>query len=213
MHQIKIRPIDPADYSAIETITRQAFYNQYQPGASEHYLLRLLRQHADYLSDLDLVIEVDGQLAGNITYTQTRLIDQNGYEKPILTFGPLSIAPPYQGQGLAKRLMGVSFEKAWELGYDTIVIFGSPSHYVSSGFVSCKDVNVTVDGQKFPTAMLVKTLTEKTLDGRKWTYLGSPAYEFTPEDALAYDDKLPPLERKNSAKQVEFGILVRSFVE
>jgi len=29
------------------------------------------------------------------------------------------------------------------MGYDTIVIFGSPSNYVSSGFKSCKKYKVT----------------------------------------------------------------------
>ena len=46
----------------------------YIPGCTEHYLVRVMRSHKDYLSELDL-IEVDNQIIGNIMYTKTKLIE------------------------------------------------------------------------------------------------------------------------------------------
>jgi predicted N-acetyltransferase YhbS len=97
-----------------------------------------MRPHKDFLPGLDLVIEVDDQIIGNIMYTKTKLIDESGKEKDILTFGPVCILPEYQRKGYGKKLMEYSFEQACALGYDVIVIFGNPNNYVSRGFKSCK---------------------------------------------------------------------------
>ena len=96
---VVIRREEPADYRRVEEITRKAFWNLYTPGCTEHYLAHILRNHPDFLPELDLVIELDGQVIGSIMYTHNRLTDEDGNEKPILTFGPVSIAPEYQRQG------------------------------------------------------------------------------------------------------------------
>ena len=93
------------------------------------------------------------------------------------------------------------------MGYDTIVIFGAPGNYVSRGFKSCKRYNVCLENGSFPAAMLVKELVPGSLDGRKWVYRQSPVFEFSEEEALAYDDTLEPLEKKELPCQEEFYIL------
>lgn len=94
-----------------------------------------------------------------------------------------------------------------------IVTFGSPSNYVSSGFVSCKRHNICVNGDKFPAAMLIRELKPGILDGRKWYYKDSPVMAVLPEDAIAYDDTLSPKERKHTPAQEAFYIMSHSFVE
>ena len=137
-NNINIRNEKEADYKTVEEITRKAFWNLYIPGCVEHYLVHIMRSHKDFLPELDLVIEVDNQIIGNIMYTKARLVDESGKEKQILTFGPLCILREFQRMGYGKMLMNHSFEKAAALGYDVIVIFGNPGNYVSSGFKSCK---------------------------------------------------------------------------
>lgn len=133
-----IRKEEQKDWEIVENITREAFYNLYVPGCVEHYLVHIMRKHEDFIPELDFVLERNGQVIGNIMYTKARLIDENGIEKEILTFGPVSILPAYQRMGYGKMLMEHSFQVAMQLGYDVIVIFGSPSNYVSRGFKSCK---------------------------------------------------------------------------
>ena len=197
----------------METLTRKAFYNQYMPGCMEHYLVHIMRGHPDFIPQLDLVAEMDGQIVGNIMYTKAKLVAEDGQEKEILTFGPLCVDPDHQRQGIGKALMAKSFACAKEMGYDVIVIFGSPANYVTSGFVSCKKHNICLENGKFPAAMLVKTLTSAPLDGRKWFYYDSPVMAVSTSDALAYDDTLPPMERKVLPSQEEFFIMSHSFVE
>ena len=121
---LQIRNETQADYAVVEDLTRRAFYNVYMPGCVEHYLVHTMRTHADFVHELDFVLELDGRIIGNVMYTKAQLTDENGAEKTILTFGPVSILPEYQRKGYGKTLLEHSFGRAIELGYDAIVIFG-----------------------------------------------------------------------------------------
>ena len=210
---ITIRTEQPNDYETVETLTRKAFWNLYVPGCHEHYLAHIIRNHEDFLPELDLVLELDGQIIGNIMYTKARLVDEAGTEKEILTFGPVCIHPEYQRLGYGKRLMEYSFQQAVALGYDVIVIFGTPGNYVSRGFKSCKKYNVCLEGDIWPAAMLVKELVSGALDGRKWIYHESPVMELSEEEAQKYDDSLEPMPKKWQPSQEEFYIMSHSFIE
>ena len=206
-HNIIIRNEEVKDRAVVEDITRRAFYNIYIEGCVEHYLVHIMREHEDFIQELDLVIELDGKVIGNIMYTKAVLRDETGNKKDILTFGPVSIHPDYQRRGYGKKLMEHSFSKARELGFDTIVIFGSPANYVSSGFKSCRKYDVSVEGGKYPAAMMVKELIPHVLSGHKWTYQDSPVMAISEEDALRYDDTLEPMEKKYLPSQEEFYIM------
>lgn len=210
---ITIRNEKEADYRVVEEITRRAFWNLYAPGCSEHYLVHAMRSHKDFLPELDFVIEVDGQIIGNIMYTKAKLVDEAGEEKEILTFGPVCILPEYQRKGYGKKLMEYSFEKAAALGYDVIVIFGHPGNYVGVGFKSCKKYNVCLENGIYPTAMLVKEVKPGALDGRKWVYYSSPVYEIDEKEAERFDEGFEPWEKKYQPSQEEFYIYSHSIVQ
>lgn len=207
---IKIRRETPADYQMVENITRKSFYNIYIPGCVEHYLVHTMRGHEDFIPELDLVIERDGQIVGNIMYTKAKLIDESGQEKEILTFGPLTISPEYQRCGYGKQLIEYSFREAEKLGYDTVVIFGNPGNYVSRGFKSCRKYHICLENGTYPTAMMVKELKPEALDGRKWFYYDSPAMQIDEEEALKFDEALEPMEKKYQPSQEEFYIYSHS---
>lgn len=210
---IIIRNEKKEDWELVERITRQAFYNLYVPGCVEHYLVHIMREHEDFIPELDFVLELDGQVIGNIMYTKAKLTDENGTEKEILTFGPVSIHPAYQRMGYGKMLMEHSFQAAIQLGYDTIVILGSPANYVSRGFKCCKKYNVCIENGKYPAAMMVKELIPHILDDHKWLYQDSPVMAISKEEAERYDDTLEPMEKKYLPSQDEFYIMSRSFIE
>lgn len=54
---IIIRRETPADYAAVEHLTREAFWNVYRPGCLEHYVVHVLRRDPDFVPELDLVME------------------------------------------------------------------------------------------------------------------------------------------------------------
>ena len=210
---ITIRHETPDDYTTVENIIRQSFYNVYMPGCYEHYLAHIIRQHEDFIHELDFVLEKNGKIIGQIMYTKAKLIDENKNEKVVLTFGPVCILPEYQKQGYGKRLIEHSMKEAYQLGYDTIVILGNPGTYVRLGFQSCKDFHVSLENGKYPTALLVKTLIPHVLDHHSWTYYESPAMAFDPQVAKDFDDSLEKMEKIHLASQDEFAIISRSFIE
>jgi putative acetyltransferase len=212
-HNIRIRNEEKKDYEKVEEITRKAFWNLYIPGCVEHYLVHVMRSHQDFLSELDLVIEVDHQIIGNIMYTKAKLVDESGKEKEILTFGPVCILPEYQRMGYGKMLMEYSFEKAAALGYDAIVIFGNPNNYVCRGFKSCKKSNVCLENGTYPAAMLVKELKPQSFDGRKWFYFESPVMKIDEQEAVRFDESLEKKEKGFQPSQEEFYILSNALLQ
>ncbi|MCI8401847.1 MAG: N-acetyltransferase [Lachnospiraceae bacterium] len=207
-----IRNETKEDYETVEEITRKAFYNIHVPGCTEHYLVHIMRDHEDFIPELDFVAEREGQVIGNIMYTKARLVDETGKEKPVLTFGPVSILPEYQRMGYGKELMEYSFRQAASLGHDVIVIFGSPANYVSRGFKSCKKYNICTENGKFPAAMMVKELVPHALDGRRWIYYDSPVMAVSEEEAKRYDDTLEAMKKEHRSSQEEFYIMSQSFL-
>ena len=210
---LNIRNERESDYKNVEDITRKAFYNVYVPGCMEHYLVHIMRGHEDFIPELDFVIEVDGQIVGNIMYTKAKLTDEAGAEKEIVTFGPVSILPKYQRKGYGKMLIEHSLKRAAELGYEAVVIMGSPANYVGSGFQCCRKYNICVEKEKYPAAMLVKELKPGALDGKLWFYSDSPVMNVDEKEAAAYDDSLEKMEKKWMPSQEAFYIMSHSFVE
>lgn len=204
-----IRPENKEDHREVENLIREAFWNHHVPGCSEHYFAHVMRSHPDFLPELDYVIECGGRIIGSVMYTRSRLVDERGESKTVLTFGPLAVHPDWQRRGLSKMLLEVTCEKALAMGYDTIVIFGSPSNYVSGGFVSCKRHNICLgESDVFPFALLVKVLVPGVLDGRRWHFFESEVCSCC-EDAeavAAFDADFPPKEKKWQPSQEEFYI-------
>lgn len=204
---IQIRNEEEKDYKEVETIIRKSFYNLYVPGCVEHYLAHVMRRHEDFVPELDLVLEEDGKIIGSIMYTKAKLVDEAGEEKTILTFGPVCVLPGCQRMGYGKKLMEHSFEKAAALGYEAIVIFGSPSNYVGRGFKSCKKYNIHLEDGSCPAAMMAKELKAGALGQGSWTYYDSPVMQIDEEEARRFDDTLEPMEKKAEPSQEEFYIL------
>lgn len=208
MSDLIIRNETENDCRTVEKITRDAFWDVNFPGCDEHYLAHILRGHEDFIRELDFVAEF-----GNIMYTKAALIDENGAEKEILTFGPVSIAPEFQRMGYGKRLIEYSLEKAAEMGHEAVVIFGSPANYVSCDFKSCKKYNVSLADGVYPCAMLVKELKQEALSGKKWVYRESPAYNFDEKDAEEFDKQFEKREKGYRRSQEEFYIYSHSVIK
>ena len=214
MDNLIIRLETEADYRAVETLTRNAFWNVYKPGADEHYFVHTMRSHEAFIPELAFVIEKDGQIIGSIMYTKSWLEDEAGERKEIVSFGPISVAPEYQRQGLSRVLIGRSFEKAIEMGYEAVVNFGNPGNYVGRGFVSCRKMNVCLGEDVFPTALLVKELIPGALAGKKWRFIPNDADGCCGDTAAveAFDATFPPKEKGWQPSQEEFYIYSHSRV-
>lgn len=213
MLNITIRNEKTDDFREVEILTRKAFWNVHVPGCDEHYLAHILRDHKDFIPELDLVAQTeDGKIVGNVMYTKAALVDESENKLSILTFGPVSVHPDYQRMGISRKLLEYSFDGAVKLGYKVIVIFGSPANYVSRGFKSCKKYNICMADGSYPSAMLVKELVPGTLNGKKWFYQESPAYKYEKSDAEKFDKSFEPMQKGFRPSQEEFYIHSHSFI-
>lgn len=213
--EIIIRLEQPDDYFEVENLTREAFWNVYVPGCSEHYFVHVMRKHRDFIPELAFVAEFQNKIIGNIMYTKSILVDSQRNEKNIVSFGPVSVHPKFQRMGIGKYLIEFSANKAKEMGFEAIVNFGNPGNYVSSGFKSCKKFNICLEGDIFPTPLLVKELVENSFDGRRWYFRESNASEpcNNKEAVDEFDLQFSPKEKKWQPTQEEFYIYSHSKIE
>ena len=215
MENLIIRLETEKDYRDVEELTREAFWNVYIPGAHEHYFVHMMRSHPDFIPELAFVLELDGEIIGNVMFTKAWLEDERCKKHEIVSMGPLSISPKYQRQRLGKILIEHAFEAARKMGYKVNVNFGNPGNYVSRGFVSCKRKNVSfIAENNFPTALLVAELTPGALDGQSWLYIPSSAADCCDDTAAveAFDATFPKKEKLWTPSQEEFYIYKHSSV-
>ena len=108
---ITIRLETKDDYRAVENLTREAFWNVYCPGCTEHYVLHCYRNDPAFVPELDFVMELDGELIGQVIYVRSEIDCADGRKAPIMTFGPIGIAPAYKRQGYGRRCSTIPWKK------------------------------------------------------------------------------------------------------
>ncbi|MBR5668727.1 MAG: N-acetyltransferase, partial [Spirochaetales bacterium] len=99
MNDYKIRFEEPKDYSAVENLIRESFWNVYRPGCSEHYVIHVLRNDPAFVKELDFVMEQDGNLIGQNMFMKTVINADDGRDIPVLTMGPICITPKLKRKG------------------------------------------------------------------------------------------------------------------
>lgn len=210
-----IRKETEKDYLDVENLAREAFWNLSIPGCFEHYFIHIMRDHKDFIPELDYVIELDGKVIASVMYCKAKLKDENGNEKHIVTMGPLCVHPEYQRRGYGKALLEHTFRIAADMGYDTIINFGNPDNYVARGYKSCRKYNVCFEGDFFPAALLVKVLKEDALDGRKWYYYPSDVDKPCDDEKAVekFDAQFPPKIKAWQPSQEEFYIHSHSVID
>ncbi|MBQ3779771.1 MAG: N-acetyltransferase, partial [Fibrobacter sp.] len=72
MKKYNIRTEQPRDFKIVENLTREAFWNVYRPGCVEHFVLNHYRNDPDFVPELSLVMEVDGQIIGHVMYAWSK---------------------------------------------------------------------------------------------------------------------------------------------
>lgn len=196
-----IRNERPEDYAKVEDLVRESFWNVYRPGCVEHFVLHRLRSDPDFVPELSFVMEIDGEIMGQIIFVQTELALTDGGKLPIMTMGPICIAPEYKRQGYGKILLDYALEKAAEFGCKAVCFEGNIDFYGKSGFVVAATRGIRYHG--LPEDMdasffLCKELAPGYFDGVTGEY-STPAGYFVadnePEAFEAYEKGFPEKEK------------------
>ena len=131
---MKIRLERPEDYRAAESLTRDAFWNVYRPGCTEHYVLHCYRNNPDFIPELDFVMEENGRLVGHIMFSKAELVLPDGSLVPSWTFGPICIHPKFKRKGYGLKLLRFALDKARSLGIGFLCMEGNIDFYRHAGF-------------------------------------------------------------------------------
>jgi len=201
------------DYSKVEEMTREAFWNLYVPGCDEHYLVNTMRSHPDFIQDLDYVAVKENQIVGSILYTKSHVVNENGDRRETATFGPLCVHPKYQRVGIGSALIEHTKRLVVEKGFPAIVILGDPHNYCKHGFKNGRDYNISTINGKFPLGLLVLELKEGAFANHSWKFKESEVYEIDREKVDEYDGRFAPKEKKRQYSQELFSMLIRSSLE
>ncbi len=202
-----IRRETQADRRAVEELIREAFWNVYRPGCSEHYVMHVLREDPAFVRELDFVMEKDGRLIGQNLFMKTVIETDGGETVSVLTMGPISIAPAYKRQGWGKKLLDHSLERAAAMGYGAVLFEGNIGFYGKSGFTYAREFGIRYhdlpEGAD-DSFFLCKELIPGYLKNVTGVYQTPAGYYVDDADVDAFDRTFPPKEKLKLPGQI-FG--------
>lgn len=194
---MEFRLEEQADYREVENLTREAFWDVYTPGCSEHFVLHKLRESGAFIRELDYVAEADGRIIGNIAYS--KVFSNKEMCSEIIAFGPLSVHPDYQGQGIGRELVAFTLKKAEELGYKAVMITGNPEYYRRFGFAPAAQYEIYLPGMKREKEndfFMVMELEEGYLKGHGGIYDFDKCFYAEAEEAEIFDKVFTPRAKR-----------------
>ena len=169
---MNIRLETPKDYREVENLTREAFWNVYRPGCTEHYVLNQYRTSPDFIPELDFVMEEGERIIGHVMFSKASLTPDpsrngegsdctqggkatdgvsnplstvrgaGGEAIPSWTFGPISIHPDYKRKGYGLQLLQYALDKAREMGIGFLCMEGNIDFYKHAGFDLASKLNI-----------------------------------------------------------------------
>ena len=205
--ELIIRVEEPRDFRAVENLTREAFWNVYRPGCTEHYVLHSYRDNPDFIPELSLVMEKDGQLIGHVMFSKAELcIEEDGHptgkKLASWTFGPISIHPDYKRQGYGLKLLNFALKKARTLGIGFLCMEGNIDFYRHAGFDLASKLHIHYHAEPKDAEVpyfLAQELIPGYLNGIEATYTPPKGYfaaDENPQRFEQYEAGFPHKEKQ-----------------
>ena len=200
-----IRQERKEEYRAVENLVRESFWNVYRPGCLEHYVLHQLRKDPEFVPELDFVMEQDGRLIGQNMFMRAVINADDGRRIPIMTMGPICIAPEFKRKGCGKILLDYSLEKAAALGCGALCFEGNIDFYGTSGFKYASEYGIRYHGLpegEDASFFLCKELIPGFLDGITGEYATPAGYFVDEAEAEEFDKQFLPKEKLKLPGQI-----------
>ena len=200
-----IRIEEEKDFFEVENLTREAFWNIYRPGCFEHLVIHNLRNENCFIKELDYVIEEDNKIIANIVYSLGTIITREGEQKEVLTFGPVSIHPEYQGKGYGEKIINYTLDLA-KNNYPCVLITGNPDYYKKYGFESASKYGIYYTGmpenEELPFFM-IKVFNEEETSKLKGFYTDPECFNIDESQLEEFDKQFPKKEKEKREGQLE----------
>ena len=187
---MNIRLEQASDYREVENLTREAFWNIYRPGCTEHFVLNQYRNNPDFIPELDFVMEEDGKIIGHVMFSKAELILDDGTHRPSWTFGPICIHPDYKRKGYGLILLNHALEKAREMGIGFLCMEGNIEFYKLAGFDLAIKLGIHYHSEPKDAVVpyfLAQELIPGWLNGIEATYCPPKGYFVADENPEAFD--------------------------
>lgn len=198
MNHCIIRPERPEERREVENLVRESFWNVYRPGCTEHYVLHCLREDPAFVKELNFVLERDGQVIGQNVFVRAEIHADDGRTIPILTMGPICIAPEFKRQGYGKMLLDASLSRAADTGAGALCFEGNIAFYGKSGFRHASDFGIRYHGLPAgadASFFLCRELIPGYLDGVQGEYATPRGYFVDDAAVEAFDRQFPPKQK------------------
>lgn len=138
---MKIRTSRETDHAAIHDFVENAFKTARVADGDEQDFVENLRKSDNFVPELELVGEVDGETVGHILLTRTEIATDSGPVVSLL-LGPVATREDMRNRGLGSQLILAGLERAKSMGYESVVLVGDPGYYSRFGFVSMESLNI-----------------------------------------------------------------------
>lgn len=132
-HPYLVRRFEPADLPMVLDLLDDAFAQDPHSNGEERRLVAALIDGGNYLPELCLVAEVDGQIIGFILFTPVTITD-NAQHFLSLALAPVAVRPSFQGIGVGSALIRSGHDAARKEGFRSVVLVGHENYYPRFGY-------------------------------------------------------------------------------
>lgn len=200
-NNIEIRLEKKEEFREVENLVRESFWNIYRPGCFEHYVLNQLRNDPAFVPELDFVMLKDGKIIGQNVFVRAIVESDDGRKIPIMTMGPICIAPELKRKGYGKILLDYSLEEAERAGCGAVCFEGNIGFYGKSGFTYASEYGIRYHGLpegEDASFFLCKELKTGYFDGITGEYTTPKGYfacDINPDAFEEYESSFPHKEK------------------
>ncbi|MBR6496887.1 MAG: GNAT family N-acetyltransferase, partial [Methanomicrobium sp.] len=137
-------------------------------------------------------------IIGQNVFMRNAVAADDGRSVPILTMGPICIAPALKRRGYGKALLDYSLERAAAMGFGAVMFEGNIEFYGKSGFDVASKFGIRYHGLPEgadSSFFLCKELIKGYLDGITGVYTTPAGYFVDDADVEEFDKGFPPKEK------------------
>lgn len=202
---MEIRLERRTDFKEVEILIREAFWNVYRPGCYEHYIVHNLRHDPSFINQLDYIIEEDGKIIAQIVYSYNWIYENDQKIREVVTLGPVSVHPEYQGQGYGTKLIEFTLKEAQKLDIPFIFVIGDEKYYERFGFETASKYNIQFNNVTEETPFfMVKVFDIEEINALSGTYNDNACFSVDLEELDKFDENFPPKKKEKREGQLDF---------
>ena len=146
-----------------------------------------MRVSPSFIPEQDAVAIHGSRIVGNIVDATSVIRADDGKEYEVLGMGPIAVLPEYQRRGIGRRMIGYTKDRAREMGFRAIFLYGDPDYSSHCGFVPAETLGIRTADNRYAAALQVCALQRGSLSGLKGRYVEAAVYHMDEKRAAEFD--------------------------